>query len=86
MPWLSVLVEAEHMGRHRPVRIDALVLGQEAHARQAEAVDFLLLLLRDAALDPDEALPRPETRAPVGLRLTSGRTAVRSSTPLRPYR
>ena len=38
------------------VRIDALVLGQEADAGQAELVDLALLLRRDLALEPDEAL------------------------------
>ena len=37
------------------VRIDALVLGQEADARNAEPVDLLLLLRRDLALEPGEA-------------------------------
>ena len=37
------------------VRIDALVLGEKADAGNAEPVDFLLLLRRDLALEPDEA-------------------------------
>ena len=38
--------------------IDPLVLAQEADAGNAEAVNFLLLLRRDFALQPDEALFR----------------------------
>ena len=38
--------------------IDPLVLAQEADAGNAEAVNFLLLLRRDFALQPDEALLR----------------------------
>ena len=37
-------------------RIDALVLAQEADAGNAEAMDVLLLLRRDFALQPDKAL------------------------------
>ena len=48
------------------VRIDALVLGEEAHARQAELVDFLLLLGRDLALEPDEAALGTEPLAQIG--------------------
>ena len=55
--------EADHMRADRPVGIDALVLGQEADAGQAEMEDFLLLLRRDLALDPDEALLRAEPLA-----------------------
>ena len=51
-----VLVDvAEHMGGDRPVRIDALVLGQESYARQAEMEDLGPLFRRDLALDPHEA-------------------------------
>ena len=48
----------DHMRHHRAVRIDALVLGQEADAGNAELVDLLLLLGRDLALEPDEAALR----------------------------
>ena len=44
MPWLSMLtwpITCETVGA---VRIDALVLGEEADAGNAEPVDFLLLL------------------------------------------
>ena len=44
MPWLSMLTWPIDVRDHGAVRIDALVLGQEADARQAEAVDLLLLL------------------------------------------
>ena len=37
------------------VRVDALVLVEEADARDAEMADFVLLLRRDLALEPDEA-------------------------------
>ena len=39
----------------RPVGIDALVLGDETDAGNAELVNLLLLLRRDLALEPDEA-------------------------------
>ena len=51
---------------HRPVRIDALVLGEEADAGNAEPVDFLLLLRRDFALEPDEAALRRQALAHFG--------------------
>src|SRR6202011_1446631 len=42
------------------VRIDALVLGQEADARDTEAMHFLLLHRGDLALEPGEAAARTE--------------------------
>src|SRR5205807_9319344 len=48
-------------------RIDALVLAQEADAGQAELVDVLLLLRRDLALQPAEALARRQALAHLGL-------------------
>ena len=61
------------------VRIDALVLGQEADAGKAEPVDLLALLGRDLALEPDEAAlaKRAARAAPPASR--SGSTAVSSS-------
>ena len=44
-------------------RIDALVLAQEADAGNAEAMDVLLLLRRDLALQPDEAFARRQPLA-----------------------
>ena len=49
------------------VRIDAAVLAQEADAGQAEIVDVLLLLRRDLALQPDEALLRRQPFARLGV-------------------
>ncbi len=46
---------ADHVRDLGAVRIDALVLGEEADARQAEPVDLLALLGGDLALQPDEA-------------------------------
>ena len=46
---------ADDVGGGDPVRIDALVVGQEADAGDAEAVNLRLLLGRQLALDPDEA-------------------------------
>jgi hypothetical protein len=43
--------------------IDALVLAQEADAGNAEAVNFLLLLRRDLALEPDESFASREALA-----------------------
>ena len=48
---------------HRPVGIDALVLGEEADAGNAEPVDLLLLLGADLALEPDEAALRRQALA-----------------------
>ena len=45
------------------VRIVALVLVEEADARQSLAVDFTLLLRRDVALEPDEAALRRQPLA-----------------------
>ena len=60
-------------------RIDALVLAQEADAGNAEAVNFLLLLRRDFALQPDEAfLGRTAARGPRRCRDPAS-VAVRSS-------
>ena len=55
--------ETDHMGSNRPIGIDALVLGHEADARQAEVEDLRPLLRRDLALDPYEAFLRAETLA-----------------------
>ena len=46
---------AHHVRNHRAVRIDALVLGEEADAGNSQPVNLLLLLRRDFALEPDEA-------------------------------
>ncbi len=51
---------------HRPVRIDALVLGEEADAGNAEPVNLLLLLGADLALEPDEAALRRQALAHFG--------------------
>ena len=54
---LVVDIDEPDQVRHlRPVRIDALVLAQEADAGDAEAVNVVLLLRRDLALQPDKAL------------------------------
>jgi hypothetical protein len=45
------------------IRIDALVLGEKANTRNAETVDFLLLLFGDVALEPDEPLARGQPLA-----------------------
>ena len=55
--------EAEHMGGKRSVRIDALVFRHEDDAWKAKPEDFLALLGRDGALDPDKALARPQALA-----------------------
>ena len=55
MPWLSILTWPIRCETCGAVRIDALVLAQEADARNAEPVNLLLLLGRDLALEPDEA-------------------------------
>ena len=57
------------------VRIDALVLGKEADAGQAEPVDLLALLRRDLALEPDEA--RLRERGGRAARWRRGRAAPR---------
>src|SRR4051794_20945294 len=49
--------EAENMRRRDAVRVDALVLGHEADARNAEAMHLGLLARRDLALDPGEPPP-----------------------------
>ena len=54
---------ADLMRDRRPVRIDALVLGEEADAGETEAVNFLLLLGGDFALEPDEAALRRQPLA-----------------------
>src|SRR5262249_59986289 len=46
---------ADDVGDLAAVRVDALVLGQEADARNAEPVNLPALLRRDLALEPDEA-------------------------------
>ena len=77
--------EAEHVGGGLRVRIDALVLGQEADARDAEAVHLGLLARRDLALDPDEALLRAELVAQVrGVEI--GQHGGRAARPPRPCR
>ena len=55
--------QADLVRDDRAVRIDALVLGQEADAGNAEPVHFALLLRRDLALEPDEAALRRQTVA-----------------------
>ena len=55
--------EADQMRDFGAGRIDALVLAQEADAGNAEAVDVLLLLRRDFALQPDKALARRQAVA-----------------------
>ncbi len=75
MPYVVHIGEAEHGAAASAVRIDALVLGQEADAGDAEAVHLGLLARRDLALDPDEALFVPSLlRRSVASR--SGSTAV----------
>ena len=70
----------DHVRDHRAVRIDALVLGQEADAGNAEPMDLLPLLRRDLAPEPDEAaLRRRAARAP-SLASRSGKVAVSNST------
>ena len=54
---------ADLVRHHRAVRIDALVLGQEADAGNAEPVNLLLLLGTDLALEPDEAALRRQALA-----------------------
>ena len=56
MPILSLSTKPITCAADGPVGVDALVLGQEADARQAEMEYLLLLLRRHLALDPDEAL------------------------------
>ena len=63
MPTLSTLAKPSTCAAAGAVRVDALVLGQEADARDAEAVHLGLLARRDLALDPDEALLRAELLA-----------------------
>ena len=55
MPWLSILTRPITCETVGAVRIDALVLGEEADAGNAEPVNLALLLGRDLALEPDEA-------------------------------
>ena len=71
MPWLSMLtwpMQVRHLGA---VRIDALVLREEADAGQAEPMDFLPLLRRDLALEPDEAAlaTTSRSRSSVGIEI-----------------
>ncbi len=73
--------EADQVRDLRAVRIGALVLVQEADARQAEPVDFLLLLGGDLALEPREAaLAVAEPLAHLAWRRGPACTAVSSST------
>ena len=63
---LVVDVHATHdMAQRRAIRINALVLHDEADAGQAELVDRRLLLGRDLALEPEEALARGQLGAQV---------------------
>ena len=55
--------QADQMRDRRAGGIDALVLAQEPDAGNAEAVDVLLLLRRDFALQPDKALARRQPLA-----------------------
>ena len=55
--------QADQMRDFGAGRIDPLVLAQEADAGNAEAVNVLLLLRRDFALQPDEALLRRQPLA-----------------------
>ena len=71
---------ADHVRDLGAVRIDALVLGEEADAGQAEPVDLLLLLRRDLALEPDEAALATTSRSRTSVASRSGSTAVSSST------
>ncbi len=57
---------AEHVRDLRPVGIDALVLGEEADPRDAEAMHLDLLLCGDLALEPHEAALRAEALAQLG--------------------
>ena len=60
---VDVADQVRHLGA---VRIDALVLGQEANARQAEPVNLAALLWRDLALQPDESLAGADAVAHLG--------------------
>ena len=55
--------QPDHLRDRRTVRIDALVLGQEADAGNAETVNLALLLGRNLALEPDEAAIRRQSLA-----------------------
>ncbi len=57
---------ADEMGDLGTVRIDALVLGQEADAGNAEPINLPPLLRRDLALEPDEAALGGEPPAQLG--------------------
>ena len=59
---------ADHMRDLGAVRIDALVLRQEADPGHAEPVNLLALLRRDLALEPDEAALGAEPLAQLGAR------------------
>src|SRR5216683_6230519 len=66
--------QADQMGDLVAGRIDALVLAQEADAGNAEAVNLLLLLRRDFALQPDEAFLRRQAVAHLaGVEIGQGR-------------
>src|SRR5262249_61412235 len=58
--------EADQVRDFRAVGIDALVLGQEPDARDAETMGLLLLPCREITLEPGEATPRAETLAHLG--------------------
>ena len=53
---------AEHVRRHRAVRVEPRLARAEQQARLAEVVHELALLGRDRALDPDELPPVGEAR------------------------
>ena len=77
--------EADQMRDLVAGRIDALVLAQEADAGNAEAVDFLLLLRRDFALEPDEPLARRQALAHLDGRRDPARSPSEARSP-RPCR
>ena len=57
---------AEQMRDFGAVRIIALVLVEEADARQALVIDLALLFRGDVALEPDETAPRRQPLAQLG--------------------
>ncbi len=64
---LVVDIDVADLVRNRgAVRIDTLVLAEEADAGKSEPVNFLLLLGRDFALEPDEAALRRQPFAHFG--------------------
>ena len=77
--------QADQMRDFGAGRIDALVLAQEADAGNAETVNVLLLLRRDFALQPDEALARRQAVAHfAGVEVgQASRSEVRSPRPCR---